>query len=64
MAFFGVFICSNCSKLLEQKKRQNETKKSRKKIYANKKIIKKQNLLHSRHNPFFRFFLEKVFLKI
>ena len=34
-----------------------------KKNYANKKINKKWNLLHSRHNPFFRFFSEKVFLK-
>ena len=37
--------------------------KNNKKNYANKKNTKIRNLLHSRHNPFFRFFLEKVFLK-
>ena len=39
--------------------RDEKTKKS----YANKKIKKKQELLHSRHNSIFHFFLKKSILK-
>ena len=41
------------------KRNEGKTKKS----YANKKKYKKQVLKHYGNNPFFRFFLKKVFLE-
>ena len=36
---------------------KNKRTKNIEKNYANKNTKEKQNLLHSRHNPFFHFFL-------